>query len=88
MLPDNILLLAFNILYFLFLFRIIFKLISGSFSPNSPMFKIGEAIFELTEPILAPVRKIVPPIGGTMDISPLLVLFLIRIIQRMLMGAM
>jgi len=37
----------------------------------------------LTEPVLAPVRKLVPPekLGG-MDISPLIVIFLIQVLQH------
>ncbi len=76
--------LAFNILYFLFLFRIIFSFIGRNMTPDSPLFKAGEVIYELTEPILAPIRKVVPPIGGMIDITPLIALFLIRIIRMLL----
>ncbi|ACB85541.1 YggT family protein [Natranaerobius thermophilus] len=83
-----LLFVAFRILYFLFLFRIIFSFIGGNFSPDSTVYQIGEAIYQITEPILAPIRSIVPPIGGTMDISPLIALFIIRIIQGLLIGTL
>lgn len=76
--------LAFNILYFLFLFRIIFSFIGRNMSPESPIARVGEFIYELTEPILAPIRKVVPPIGGMIDITPLIALFILRIIRSFL----
>jgi YggT family protein len=40
-------------------------------------------LYKVTEPVLAPVRKIIPPIGG-IDISPVIVIFIIFIIQNLL----
>ena len=37
-------------------------------------------LYQLTEPVMAPFRKILPPIGG-LDLSPILVFILINIIQ-------
>ena len=37
----------------------------------------------LTEPALAPIRKILPPMGG-LDFSPLILIFGLQIIKRML----
>lgn len=34
----------------------------------------------ITEPIMTPFRKLIPPIGGMLDISPIVPLFLINII--------
>jgi YggT family protein len=36
----------------------------------------------LTEPFLAPIRKLLPPMGG-LDFSPLILLFLLRFIRGM-----
>lgn len=38
-------------------------------------------IQSVTDPILAPVRRFLPPMGG-LDFSPLLVFFLARFLQR------
>ena len=40
-------------------------------------------LHRLTEPLLAPVRKILPPMGG-MDFSPLLVLIALRVLASLL----
>ena len=40
-------------------------------------------LHRLTAPVLAPVRKILPPMGG-MDFSPLVVLIGLRVLARLL----
>ncbi len=42
-------------------------------------------VYEATEPILAPIRRILPPVGG-LDLAPLVTLILIGIIERLLMS--
>jgi len=51
--------------------------------PNS---QLGRVIFDLTEPVLAPVRNLLPPAAG-MDFSPIIVMVLLQIIGQMLMTA-
>ena len=50
-------------------------------SPNSPMAGIYSFIYTLTEPVLGPVRRIMPPLGG-FDLSPIVVFFGIEILKR------
>lgn len=61
--------------YFLVLVaRIIFSWIP--ISPESPIVAIQKLVYGLTEPILAPLRRVIPPIGGggmAFDLSPLIV---------------
>ena len=38
---------------------------------------------QLTEPVLAPLRKLIPPIAG-LDLSPIVLLVGIRFLQRLL----
>jgi YggT family protein len=40
-------------------------------------------IVRLTDPILLPVRRILPPIGG-FDLSPIIAILLLNLIQRLL----
>lgn len=44
---------------------------------------IGRMLYQLTEPLLRPVRRFVPNFGG-LDISPLLLLLLIFLLQRVI----
>ena len=38
---------------------------------------------QITEPLLAPARKLIPPMGG-LDFSPILVFLLIGVVERIL----
>ena len=44
---------------------------------NNPALRL---LFQLTEPVVAPFRKVLPPMGG-LDLSPIFVFILINIIQ-------
>jgi len=48
--------------------------------PHSP---IARAIYDLTEPILAPVRNMLPTAGG-LDFSPIIVLVLLQVVGGMI----
>lgn len=54
---------------------------SGSMSPH-PLLKL---VWQLTEPIMAPVRKVVPPMGG-LDFSPIFIFIGIQLIQNLLLS--
>jgi YggT family protein len=42
---------------------------------------IADFLFRITEPVFRPIRSLMPNMGG-IDISPLIVLFIIYIIER------
>ena len=37
-------------------------------------------IYQVTEPILSPLRNVIPPLGGTLDITPLVAIITLQII--------
>ena len=41
-------------------------------------------LYQVTEPVLEPIRKLVPPLGGVMDISILIAFFAIMILEQLL----
>ncbi|MDR3423907.1 MAG: YggT family protein [Alphaproteobacteria bacterium] len=45
---------------------------------------LGDLLARITEPLLAPIRRILPPMGG-MDLSPMALIFIIYFIQRTLL---
>jgi YggT family protein len=49
-------------------------------SPGNPL---GQFLHRLTEPVLAPARRVIPPLGG-LDISPMLVLIALQVIRSLL----
>lgn len=49
-----------------------------SWLPNARESFIGEWLGKLVEPYLAPFRRFIPPIGGMIDISPIVALFALK----------
>lgn len=57
--------------------------------PGTPMASIYQFLFTITEPVLGPVRRLIPPVGGAgfrMDLSPIIVLIAIQLIQSRVLG--
>jgi YggT family protein len=46
---------------------------------------IGEFLYRITEPVLRPIRQMMPNLGG-IDISPLIVILIIYFIQIVIIG--
>ncbi|MER3397500.1 MAG: YggT family protein [Chloroflexota bacterium] len=42
----------------------------------------------VTEPILAPLRRVIPPIGGVMDITPIVAILLLQFLSQILFDAL
>ncbi len=49
-------------------------------SRNQIVASIGRVLYQLTEPVYAPIRRILPAVGG-LDLSPIVVLFAIYFIR-------
>lgn len=43
--------------------------------------RLRKFVFDTTEPLLGPIRKIIPPIGGALDLSPIIAYLLLYLIQ-------
>ena len=71
-----------NILQLLFLARLIAQLIDRTGSNG-----ITRLLVELTDPILAPVRRIMPATGG-IDFSPTIVLILLFVLQNVISSSL
>ena len=73
---------AFALLQLAIMVRVIASWIP-SLSPYSPWVRWA---YVLTEPILAPLRRLIPPIGGSIDITPIVAYFLVRIVGGFVVG--
>ena len=69
----------FNIVFLLILARIVL-----SFLPQYQSNSIAQLVVGITEPILSPFQRIIPPIG-MLDISPMVAIIVLGIIQQILM---
>ena len=70
-----------NILYVAMIGRVLISWLN--IGPSSPFFPIVNVLYQMTEPILAPIRRILPRFG-TLDLSPMVAIFLIILIQNLL----
>ncbi|MCR8845733.1 YggT family protein [Paenibacillus sp. SC116] len=52
-----------------------------SWVPNVRSSFIGEIIGKIVEPYLSIFRRIIPPIGGVLDISPIVALFVLQFVH-------
>jgi YggT family protein len=53
-----------------------------SWLPNARESFIGDILGKLVEPYLSPFRRLIPPIGGMLDISPIIAIFALRFVAR------
>ena len=49
---------------------------------NRFVFVIGDVLHKLTEPVLKPIRRLIPNIGG-IDLSPLVLILLLMFLQNL-----
>ena len=59
---------------------IAFKVIN---THNQFVYNIGNFLYKLTEPVLQPIRRFLPNLGG-IDISPVILLLLLFFVQNLL----
>ena len=64
----------------LYYYVMLARVLMSWFNPN-PNNPIVDAIYRLTEPVLSPIRRMLPPMGG-FDLSPLVVFFILLFLQR------
>ena len=72
--------MLFTIIYFAVLIRILISWVSAD--PYNP---IVQVIYAITEPMLKPFRRMLPPLGG-FDLSPILFFIALFLVQSLVMG--
>lgn len=76
----NIISVAFRVLDFLIIARIIMSWVNVD-----PSNSIARWIYEITEPILAPFRRLIPQ-TMMIDFSPIIAILVINMVERLVMG--
>lgn len=77
----NLLLTFVNLLALALQLLIVIRVIMSWVRPQ-PTGPVGRFLLEVTDPILAPLQKILPPMAG-LDFSPILALIVIQILQSL-----
>ena len=74
---SNLLVTLLTLASFLFIARAVlswFRL-----GPDSPFYAVSSTVDRITEPVIAPIRRVLPPMGG-LDLSVLIVILAINFI--------
>ncbi|MDG6773787.1 YggT family protein [Thiomicrorhabdus sp. ZW0627] len=69
-----------DMMFWLIIIQVILSWVSPGYNPNMVIFN------QLTNPILAPFQRFIPPIGG-MDLSPLAAILAIKLFQIVVVGS-
>ena len=69
-----------------FFWAIIIQVVLSWVAPQSNNPVVG-LLYQITEPIMAPARKLLPPMGG-MDFSPIITFMLIQLAKIMVVGTL
>jgi YggT family protein len=82
----TILSFLFQIYSFLILIRVLLSWVNvNPYRPvtDHPAVRI---LHQITDPVIVPLQRVIPLIGGTIDISPVVALILLEILRRVLVG--
>lgn len=76
-----------QIYYYILFARIILSWFQASFYRNPTMSAIYRILYGLTEPVLSPLRRVLPAVRvgmGYLDLSPLVLLFLLVMLRGLI----
>jgi YggT family protein len=73
---------------FLLLIRVLLSWINVD--PYRPVIDhpVVDILQRITDPVLAPLRRLIPPIGGAVDISPVVALIILEVVRRILVSVL
>lgn len=72
---------AFELLDCLIIVRVILSWVPHDY--RNPLIRF---VYEITEPILAPIRKLIPRSAMPIDFSPILAILLLQLAQKLILG--
>lgn len=80
--------LLYRLFYYMILARVILSFIAiNTYDSGSFLSQVRKIIYRVTEPILAPLRKVIPPVqagAGYLDLSPIIALIGLWLLRDLL----
>ena len=73
--------MVFNVLQIIIIIRVVLSWIS-----HNPSNQVIRIIYQVSEPILKPIREILPITGMGFDLSPLVAFFLLGLLKKILLS--
>jgi YggT family protein len=75
-----------DLLFWVLTLAVIARALLSWFDPMM-RYTVSRYLVDLTEPIIGPIRRVVPPLWGMIDLSPLVALVLLQLIRRVIVGS-
>ena len=66
----------------------LFARVIASWLRSSPSRRWVRWSYTLTEPLLRPLRQFIPPVGGMLDLTPLVAYFILTLLSGLVVGAL
>jgi len=67
---------------------LIFIRVISSWFPEASKYAVFKFIFKLVDPYLNLFKRFIPPIGGTLDISPIVAFFALQLLEKIVKWAL
>jgi len=64
---------------------LLFIRVISSWFPNFGRYQVAKILFRMTDPYLNTFRRFIPPIGGVMDISPIVAFFALQLLEKIVL---
>ena len=74
--------IVFNVLTLAILGRVLI-----SWFPSAQQSALGRFLYDITEPLISPIRRIIPTVG-MMDFSPMVTMIVLWIVRSLVLSAM
>lgn len=81
------LVLVFDRLFFVYNLILFARVLMSWFPGLDLRHPIVQFLVQVTEPVLAPLRRLIPPVA-MMDISPIVAFLLLEVVRRVVLGAL
>lgn len=75
-----------SLLFTVLTFAIVGRALLSWFDPGLRS-SVGRILVDITEPIISPIRRVVPPFG-MFDMSPIIAILLLQLLQRLIVSAL
>lgn len=69
---------------FLILIRVLLSWVNVNPYGRAINHPLIDLLYRLTDPVLEPLRRLIPPIGGMLDISPIVAMILLEVVRQVI----
>lgn len=76
----------FQIYAFLILIRVLLSWVNTNPYQSQIDHPAIRLLYRATDPVLKPLQRFIPPVGGAVDISPIVALIVLEILRRIIVG--